>query len=81
VAQISITFNGAQSDLDDFCAQYRYQTTIKDAEGADIPNPETKPAFFIRQVKEFVYGSVKSRRASVAGDAARQAEVDKIVSF
>ena len=81
MAQISIVFNGTQSDLDDFCAQHRYQTTIMDEQGASIPNPEKKTAFFTRKIKEFVYGSVKSRRASAAGDVAIQAEIDKIVSF
>lgn len=76
MASISVTFNGTQTDLDDFCEQHRYQATIDDA-----PNPETKVQFFQRKVKEFVWESVKARRVIVAADAARDLEQAKTVNF
>jgi len=83
MAQITISFNGTATDLNDFCDQYKYQAEIPDPEDSDktIPNPESKTAFFKRVVQEFVWSSVKSRRATKAADAARDAEVDKTVNF
>lgn len=81
--QISITFNGTATDLNDFCTHHKYQDEIPDPDnpGETIPNPETKVQFFQRKTKEFVYGSVKSQRVVTAGDAARQVELDKTVEF
>lgn len=74
--QITVTFNGTATDLDDFCTQYGYAATI-DGQA----NPETKTAFFQRKVKEFVYDSVKARRVNKAADDARAVEVAKTVNF
>jgi hypothetical protein len=35
---------------DDFCSIFGYRSTITDSEGNEIPNPETKKAFFNRQI-------------------------------
>ena len=82
-AQIDITFNGVQADLDDFTNQYSYQENVPDPVDPDqvIPNPETRKQFFIRTVQEFVWGSVKAQRVNIAGDDARQVELDKTVNF
>ena len=83
MAQITITFNGTSSDLNDFVAQYNYQDTIPDPnnDNKTIPNPESKLDFFIRKVKEFVYESVKAVRVNRVGDVARKVELEKVVNF
>ena len=76
MATISVSFNGTQTDLDDFCAVYNYQNTID-----GVANPETKVQFFQRKVTEFVWESVKARRTQVAADTARATEQAKTINF
>ena len=87
--QITVTFNPTAADLNDFAEQYSYQDTVPnpdfdskiDGSPATISNPESKLEFFIRTVKEFVYGSVKSKRVNRVSDAVRKVELNKVVSF
>ena len=37
-----------------FCTLYGYQETITDAEGVEVPNPETKAAFAKRMIRTYV---------------------------
>jgi hypothetical protein len=76
MALITISFNGTQADLDDFCLEHRYQATID-----GVSNPESKVQFFQRVIKEYVWGSVKTQRANRVGNEARQAELNKDVNF
>lgn len=81
MARITLTFDGTQADLDDYCEEHKYQETVTDENGEEVSNPETKAQFFDRTMHEHAWNSVKARRASRAADAARKAELDKEVNF
>lgn len=66
--------------INSFTGAYNYPVTVKDATGADIPNPETRPAFFKRKLAEHVRQVVAGYEASAAGEAARAAAVVKVES-
>lgn len=81
--QIDVTFNGTALDLNDFCIARNYQKIIVDPDNREetIPNPETKTQFFIREIKEFVWNTVKSKRVNKAGRDGIQIEEAKTVEF
>jgi hypothetical protein len=66
--------------VDDFCAYHGRPLTIKDAQGQDITNPETKPAFMKRKIADFIKESVKAYRVNKKGDEARQTEISSVDS-
>lgn len=72
--QITITFNGTQTDLDDFCL-YNNQY-----EREKLSN-ETKAQYFIRRVKNYVFEAVKSQRIAKATNDADRIERNKEVNF
>lgn len=82
MADISISLKGNSTDLTDFCAAMNYAAVIgKDAQGADIPNPETQTAFCQRKMKEFATDIVKSYRATKDAEAARTASLTTYKDF
>lgn len=54
----------------DFCAAHGYTATIADDLGGSMPNPEPRPQFMKRMMKEFIANSVRSYRAAQAYAAA-----------
>lgn len=54
----------------DFCAAHGYTTAVIDESGVSSPNPETRPQFMRRMMKEFITQSVRSYRAAQAYAAA-----------
>ena len=53
----------------DFCAIFGYRATITDAEGNETPNPETKKAFFNRQLTRHLKGMISTWRKNKAVEA------------
>lgn len=66
--------------FDAFAGAYGYQATIKDAEGNDIPNPQTKPQFAKEIVKRFCKEVVQAYEAGKAAEAARKTAAEKASS-
>lgn len=63
-----------------FTSAYSYPVTVKDAGGADIPNPQTRAAFMKAKLAEYVRETVKAYEVSAAADAARTAAAAKVDS-
>ena len=53
-------------DLDANCEHHGYQETIKDAEGLDIPNPQSKQDFIEQTFKRMFKEASKAQRTSNA---------------
>lgn len=56
-----------------FAGQYNYSETIKDSEGKDIQNPQSKADFMIEQCKAFIKESVLAYESKMAALAAKAA--------
>lgn len=60
--------------LNSFCDHHGYQATVKDANGADIPNPVTKAAFAKSKIANFIRESVVAARVNKKREDAAVAE-------
>lgn len=80
ILNLGVTVPDAQATaiLDDFVAYHGYQATIKDAEGNDIPNPQTKAQFAKAKVVSFVRESIKSFRANASANSARDVKIQEV---
>jgi hypothetical protein len=75
---ISIPDNMVQRVQDAFAGSNGYQDTVPDAQGAMIPNPETKQAFTQRMIREYVKGVVSGYEGRKANETAAQAARDAV---
>lgn len=64
--------------LDAFTTAYSYQPTMKNAQGQDIPNPQTRAQFMKAKLAEYVRESVKAYEAGQASEDARKAAATKV---
>ena len=64
--------------LDAFTAAYNYQPTVRNAQGVDIPNPQTRAQFMKQKLAEYVRETVKTYEATAAADTARTAAAKKV---
>ncbi len=77
MAQITFNIPDAISVeiLDAFCAANDYRNTIVDANGNDIPNPETKQQFAKRTLRQIYTGPFRNQKSiDAANNALEQVE-------
>lgn len=72
-----MAFDKATSQ-DSFVYASGYQDTVKNIDGADIPNPESKKVFAQRMIDQFVSEIVASYEAHKASDSARITKLDEV---
>lgn len=75
---ISIPDAVAPRVIDGFTGQHGYQETVTDAEGNEVPNPQTKAQFAKQTIGEFVKNSVMAYEANQAVDTARTSAIDSV---
>ena len=77
MATFTVTIPDDKKDeiIDAICANYRYQETVTDPEGLEIPNPMTKAQFAKRKLAEFVKENLKSYKVSQVVETARDAAI------
>ena len=56
--------------VDTLAKSFGYQATIKNAEGQDIPNPQTKQAFIKQEIGKLLKTKYVQQKANDAGDTA-----------
>lgn len=69
----------AQRILDEFCEHHGYKSQVLDSNDNPVPNPETKPQFLKRMVKEYIKASWRAnevRKAQRLAAATAIADVD-----
>jgi hypothetical protein len=59
IFSIEIADNDVEIVINSLCENYKRPDTIIDSDGNSIPNPETKPVFANRMVREFLSDHVK----------------------
>lgn len=66
IFSIEIADGDVERVIDSLCANYRRPENISDNQGNSIPNPETKPVFANRMVREFITDHVKRYEIDLA---------------
>ena len=77
---LNVTVPDAQATdiLNDFCVYQGYKSIIKDDQGNEIPNPQTKAQFAKAVIANFVKESIKSYRANASAEIARLAKITEV---
>lgn len=66
IFSIEIADGDVERVIDSLCANYKRQETIKDNQGNLVTNPESKPIFANRMVREFISDHVKRYEIDLA---------------
>lgn len=63
---IEINDNDVERVIESLCTNYKRPENITDSQGNSIPNPETKPVFANRMVREFLTDHVRKYEVDLA---------------
>lgn len=86
MAQITFTIPDAVLPrvISSLCNYYNYQSTVTNAQGQSVPNPETQSAYAKRMIAQVMLNAIKtaeSQSAQQAAIAAANANVDANITI